>query len=199
MERRELRLSQLQVRTSTDGPSKLEGYAAVFNELSEDLGGFRERILPGAFATNLEDDSDILALADHDHTKVIGRRSIGTLDLAEDDHGLFVSITPPDTSVGRDVVELVKTNHIDSMSFGFFIRDSEWTQEEGEDVSILKDIDVREVSAVTYPAYSSTEIAVRVAPERIQQLKNIQAKRTIWQPSLDMLMRFQRQKERMLA
>lgn len=143
---------------------KLYGYAALFDSVSEDLGGFREVIRPGAFADSLRDYPDVRALAQHDSRMVLGRTQNGTLKLEEDSRGLRVEITPPDTSAGRDIVELVRRGDVDAMSFAF-----EVTDPRHEDVDytgvlplrILRQVRLYEVSLVTFPAYPETSIALR--------------------------------------
>lgn len=81
---------------------RIEGYAATFNT-EADLGGFRERIAPGAFRSALA--GDVLAMLDHDPGKVLGRTRSGTLRLSEDSKGLAFSLDLPDTQAGRDVLE----------------------------------------------------------------------------------------------
>src|SRR5437763_1584965 len=98
----EIRLTEgddIEVRAGEAGqPNKLVGYAAVYNSLSADLGGFKERIMPGAFKGSVAGSTDIRALVDHDSTKLLGRTSNGTLRVAEDQRGLRVEIDLPDTS-----------------------------------------------------------------------------------------------------
>ena len=80
----------------TGGRTKIGGHAAVFNSLSEELWGFREKIAPGAFAPALG-KSDIRALLNHDPNFVLGRTKSGTLQVYEDGTGLAVEIDPPET------------------------------------------------------------------------------------------------------
>ncbi len=139
----------------------IEGYAAVFNELSLDLGGFRERIAPGAFARSLEDGADVRALWDHDSKYVLGRNRAGTLALGEDERGLSVAIRPPGTGWAMDLVESMRRGDVDQMSFGFYVREDEWRDEDGVLVRVLRDVDLFDVSVVTFPAYVQTSAEAR--------------------------------------
>ena len=162
---------------------KITGYAAVFNSRSEDLGGFVEIIEPGAFSGSLE-SADVRALVGHDATQVIGRNKSGTLNVFEDDHGLRVEIDPPNTSAGRDIVESVRRGDIDSMSFGFIATNDRWEYDDGQEVRYLEQVELLEVSVVAWPAYQSTEVAVRSLLEakeepRAWMTSHIQLKPTI--------------------
>ncbi len=139
----------------------LEGYAAVFNTLSQDLGGFKEIIADKAFSRSLKAGADVRALVDHDPSKILGRSKSGTLTLREDDHGLKVSIKPPDTTVGRDIVESTRRGDVDQMSFAFSVVSDSWETIDGEEVRTITDVDLHDVSIVSFPAYVNTEIAVR--------------------------------------
>lgn len=162
-----------------DGRPILAGYAAVFDSDSEDFGGWKERIAPGAFARDLADNKDIRALINHDTSRVIGRSSAGTLSLEETEKGLFVEISLPDTTEARDLLENVKAGNIDGMSFGFRARDAEWAEAERAkdgkkkkyDYRILKDVELIEVSAVAFPAYPATSIAHRSYEEFLKNRK----------------------------
>jgi HK97 family phage prohead protease len=151
----------VELRAVGDGLPVIEGYAAVFNSLSQNLGGFRERIEPGAFAVSLHAGADVRALVDHDSAKILGRNKSGTLTVVEDEHGLKVSIQPPDTSVGRDTVESIRRGDLDAMSFGFVARDDEVRKENGETIRVLRAVDLFDVSVVAYPAYLDTSVALR--------------------------------------
>ena len=154
-------VKEIRVEGAASGKPKISGYAAVFNSRSEDLGGFVEIVKPGAFSRTLADGADVRALVGHDSNQVIGRNKAGTLDIFEDEHGLRVEIDPPDTSVGRDIVESVRRGDIDSMSFGFIVETDSWNTEEGQEVRTLEDVELLEVSVVAWPAYQDTEVAVR--------------------------------------
>jgi len=151
-----------------DAPARLVGYAALFNAWSEDLGGFVERVAPGAFSAAIERD-DVRALVNHDRSIVIGRRAAGTLVLAEDEIGLRTEITPPDTSHGRDLVVSVRRGDVTGMSFAFRAVEDEWENLDGTGGPArrtLREVALQDVSVVTYPAYSGAEVALRAALEQ---------------------------------
>lgn len=105
-----------------EAPTEIIGYAAVFDQRSVDLGGFVEEIAPGAFAETLAANPDVSANIEHaGGLTTIGRTRNGTLSLAEDEHGLRVRIRPPNTSAGRDTLELVAGGYLDQMSFRFWV------------------------------------------------------------------------------
>lgn len=159
-ERRIYTTSKLELRAAEGQASVLAGYAAVFDSDSEDLGGFVERIKPGAFASSL--GGDVRALFNHDSNIILGRTKAKTLTLREDQHGLYVEIIPPDTQAGRDLVESVRRGDVDQMSFGFRTIKDDWEETKpGSWLRTLIEVDVFDVSPVVFPAYRNTEIAVR--------------------------------------
>ena len=101
----------------------LHGYAAVYNVESEDLGGFRERIAPGAFSGVL--DADVRALLNHDPSQVLGRTKSSTLRLFDEQRGLRFEVDLPESPLGENVREAVRRGDIDGASFRFVVdRDS---------------------------------------------------------------------------
>ena len=162
MERRFYEVSELRAADGEGGgPGKIEGYAAVFDSLSVEMWGFRERIAPGSFASSIEQD-DIRALWQHDTSAVLGRTKAQTMRMIEDDIGLRVSIDAPDTQIGRDAVTSIRRGDVDQMSFGFEVLDSEWDQDDdGVLIRTLFKVKLYEVSPVTFPAYANTAVSVR--------------------------------------
>jgi len=162
-EYRNFTLSDIVIEERAEGKDgKIEGHAAVFNQLSVPLGGgwFRERIEPGAFSKTIKSD-DIRALWNHDDNYVLARNKSGTLKLSEDEKGLFVSITPPDTTWARDLCVTIKRKDVDQMSFAFDVLGETWVKENGENIRTLTEVKLYDVSPVTYPAYPQTDVAVR--------------------------------------
>lgn len=142
---------------------RVKGYAIVFNELSEDLGGFREIIEPSAVDRTLAENIDVRALVDHDPAKVIGRKSAETLWLLKDERGLRIEIDVPKTTVGDDILELVGRRDVSNMSFTFSVVRPEgerWERRNGMPVRIVTDARIPEVSIVTFAAYSATDVQV---------------------------------------
>lgn len=163
----------LEVRIEGESENKLVGYAAVFNTLSADLGGFRERILPGAFRQSIEGSADIRALVGHDSAKLLGRTSSGTLRLSEDQTGLRFEVDLPAATYAEDLKALVKRRDIRGMSFGFFVRNGgeRFFKDGGQIVRELSALDLTEVSAVASPAYGSTSVQLRVDPAAVEAAK----------------------------
>jgi HK97 family phage prohead protease len=159
IERRTFVFKELRASDEGEDP-KITGYAAVFNSLSEDLGGFRERITPGAFAKTIE-EHDIRSLFNHDKNHVLGRNKAGTLILEEDEVGLRMEIHPPDTQVARDLLTSIRRGDIDQASFGFKTIRDDWEQVEEMVLRTLIEVKLYDVSPVTFPAYPQTTVSVR--------------------------------------
>ncbi len=159
---KEMRTVPIELRVEGGDSPKIVGHAAVFGKWSEDLGGFREKIAPGAFSKTIG-EGDIRALFNHDPNYVLGRNTSGTLTLEEDKKGLKVSIEPPDTQWARDLTTSIERGDINQMSFGFRTVKDQWTTpKDGNDVKReLLEVELFDVSPVTFPAYPQTDVGVR--------------------------------------
>ena len=149
--------------TSTSESRHIEGYAIVFNSLSNDLGGFREIIEQGAITDELIKNSDILCLMNHDIKKGVLARSYqgrGSLKLDIDEHGLHYSFEAPKTALGDEVLEGIRRGDITKCSFAFVCGEDNWTKDEnGEYIRHVKKIkNLYDVSLVYHPAYEETEV-----------------------------------------
>jgi len=152
--------SQLEVRES-QGAKKLAGYAVVFNSPANIGGAFVETIAPGSFTQTLQQDDQIM-LRDHKSELLLGRRSAGTLTLTQDHKGVAFEVTLPDTELGRDTYENVRLGNLRGCSFGFFVRDDEWsTDVAGNLMRIIKDVQCFETTLTSMPAYDQTSVDVR--------------------------------------
>jgi len=152
----------------TDAEPVVSGYAARFNELSEELWGFKEKITQGAFSEAIR-GADIRALFNHDPSQIVARTKNNTLKVWEDECGLRYEFTPNmKTTAGRDLVEHLRRGDIDQSSFAFSMEGGveEWDDSGDMPVRILKKIGrLYDVSPVTYPAYPSTSVGLRSAEE----------------------------------
>lgn len=138
---------------------RLVGYAAIFNTETR-IADFVETIRPGAFAASLAAGDDILALVDHDRSRVLARTRTGTLRLSEDTKGLRFEIDVPDTTAGRDVLALAARGDLGGMSFGFSVAlaGEAWTGDKRE----LRAVTLHEISVVNaWPAYPATSVQAR--------------------------------------
>ena len=148
---------------TSDNGKKIRGYAIVFNSLSQDLGGFRELILPEAVDRTINEGLDVRALVDHDTGKVLGRTRAGTLSLRKDSRGLRVELEPdPDISYASDILRSVARGDVTGMSFRFLTMPNgdDWNWDEKPPLRSLLDIRISEVSIVTFPAYQATDAQV---------------------------------------
>lgn len=159
----ETRNYTMELRALDAEAKRASGYAAVFNSDSLDLGGFVERILPGAFAQTLAEaqrgERNIFALWDHSSAYPLGSTKSGKLSLREDDHGLAFEL---DTSRFNEMQRAALEDEEMRMSFGFRVRDEEWREDDnGGILRTLKEVELSEVSLVIQPAYPATEAALR--------------------------------------
>lgn len=162
---------------SLDSDSRiLSGYAAVFNSESKDLGGFTEMISPTAFEGVIE-RSDVFAVLDHDRNKVLARSKMGkgSLELNIDQKGLQFRFESPNTTLGNDVLSMVKRGDLTDASFCFTVEDESWQKR--EDGTYLRTInkigDLFDVAICYNGAYpeSYTEVALRSLDKFKEELR----------------------------
>ena len=168
-----------QTREAEDG-YHIEGYFAVFNSIYEIFPGATESIAPGAFSQTL--GNDIRALIDHETRLVLGRNKAGTLTLREDSRGLWgdIRINPNDQDA-MNLYERVRRGDVDQCSIGFnIIREDFEVREDGSVHWTILEIDLHEVSVVTFPAYEDTSVSAR--KNDLEQIRK--RKRELWQESM---------------
>ena len=166
---RTIDVQDLELRIDGDNPTVV-GYGAVFNSMSNDLGGFREYIAPEAFEGRLEDD--VRFLVNHDANLVLARTTNNTLRLSVDEKGLRYEADMPNTSTARDLMELLKNGTISQSSFAFTVEDDSWEIKDGMNVRTINKVSrLYDVSSVTYPAYNaaSSSVALRSMEEWQEQ------------------------------
>lgn len=159
MERRNYKRSGAPELRAGGSGRTITGAAALFNQVSQNLGGFVEQIAPGAFTRTLQ-TADVVALFNHDKSQILGRTSAGNLKIEERDTGLFYEVTPPSTSVGADALENVRSGLVTGSSFAFRAVADTWSETDtGYPLRTVTEAVLYDVGPVTSPAYLQTGMA----------------------------------------
>lgn len=157
-----------------DSPRIISGYAAVFEEWSNPIWWFKEKIQRDAFQDC--DFTKCVACFNHNTDSILARYSSGTLKLEVDQVGLRFEFEVPNTTVGNDMYELVKRGDISQCSFAFVVEEDSWKYAEGNELderTIVKISQLWDVSLVTYPAYEGTSVDARSADfDKLLEKKN---------------------------
>lgn len=158
---------KLEVRESGSSADEItvQGHAAVFDNLSHDLGGFRERIAPGAFNDVLAAQPDVHLVIGHDMTMPLARTANGTLELLEDEQGLRIwARVNTQLSYAKDLAEQLRTGLVDQMSFAFTVAEDgdEWVKDDNGAImrTVRKVAGLYDVSVVAQGAYPQTNVAL---------------------------------------
>ena len=153
--------SDYELRAVGDDKPRLEGYAAVFGQLSENLGGFVEKIKRGAFEKSLR-EKDVKFLFNHDPNYVIARKGNKTLRLLENTKGLFFDADPVDTQWARDLLVSIGREDIYQNSFRFRTIKDSWDKSDPKlPVRTLIEVELADISVCTFPGYTQTIVNVR--------------------------------------
>jgi uncharacterized protein len=169
---------ELELRSSKSGkgPGQIVGYAAKYNKLSQDLGGFVEKIAPGFFDDVMRQDT--CCLRNHGDDNLLGRTDSGTLELELDDVGLRYSCDLPDTSTGRDTAILVGRRDMKGSSFQFSIAmdGDTWNWDGPKPLRTLTKCGrLYDVSPVTNPAYLDTDVDMRSFQAELEKRNALQS------------------------
>lgn len=161
-ETRAIPVAEVRVSQDAEGRPVLEGYAVLWDSWSEDLGGFRERFVRGAFSDSLEAD-DIRVIWQHNPEYVFGRNRAGTAEFEEDDRGLRYRVVVPDAQWARDALESIRRGDVTQNSFMFSVPQGgdAWEIKDGMSYRTVKMARLFEVGPQTFPAYPDTSVAVR--------------------------------------
>ena len=175
----EVRCQTSELRTNAEGRT-IVGYAAKFERWSEPImGWFKEQIARDAFSEC--DVTDVIMCFNHNIDSILARTTSGTLTISTDDEGLRFEFEAPATTMGNDMLELVRRGDISKCSFKFTVEEDEWRYADKENKLEYDERTIRkigklyDVSLVVYPAYSDTEAGVRHLEERKQQFLNNQS------------------------
>lgn len=140
-----------------DGAPQISAEAIRFNSWSVDLGGFRERMLPGSVIL----DRDLVILFDHDTAKVVGRPSAGTATVAQDERAVTFTATPPSTTWASDLLESMKRGDIRGCSFRMMVDEDKWYVDNGQVCRDVIKARVSELTITSMPAYPETTAEAR--------------------------------------
>lgn len=185
---RQVRSVASNFKTREDGEDlRIEGHFAVFGIDYNIFDGYTESVAPGAFTDTL--GGDVRALIDHDTRLVLGRTTAGTLELREDDKGLWgsIKINPKDQDA-MNLYARVQRGDVNQCSFGFNILDEE--TEKREDGSVhwtIRKVELFEVSCCTFPAYKETNISARQADADLIRKRELDAWRMKQRERLEVL------------
>ena len=140
----------------------IAGYFIRFDEETELYKGVYEEIRSSAIVNSLK-ANDVRCLFNHDSAVVLGRTGNSTLQLRADDVGLWGEVTiNPNDKQANDIYARIERGDINACSFGFIPLDEEIeNRSDGSVKFIVRDIDLKEVSCVTFPAYPQTSISAR--------------------------------------
>lgn len=161
--KKHIRSLETNLQTRSENEEKvIEGYFVVFNSETELWQGAYEEVDRSALDNTL--NNDVRALINHDTNLVLGRNKAGTLDLKVDSRGLWGSIKINESdSDAVNLYERVKRGDVDQCSFGFNIISEETDyRDDGTIKWIIKEIDLHEISVVTFPAYDETGVQARM-------------------------------------
>lgn len=161
-------LAKIEIEEKAAGLAGIRGYAAVYYDGTPatefQIGKISERIMPGTFSRAMKQGQDVVCLFNHNENFLLGRRSAKTLRLYEDDRGLRYSVDTPNTSYGRDVVEMISRGDMKGSSFAFGVNGANgenWRSEGDTMIREIRDVDLFDVSCVVSPAYSGTSLSLR--------------------------------------
>lgn len=162
-EKRTIAYSNLEVRAENEGRT-IVGYAAVWDSPSEFMG-FTEYVKRGAFSKTLNDGADVRLLIDHEGVP-LARSKSGTLALEEDERGLRVEaeLDPMNPDAAR-IISAMKRGDLSQMSFAFRTIKDSWNQD--RTVRELREVQLFDVSVVTFPAYEQTIAELRKKQEPV--------------------------------
>ena len=153
-----------------DGSLKIGGYAATFGNEATGLN-FREVIAQGAFTRTLKSDNPVFLLINHDTDSLpLASTQSGTMSLREDNVGLYMEATlDPKNPRAAELASALERGDVDKMSFAFTVAPDGDTRSEG--LRTLTDLDLFEVSVVTWPAYDATSVGMRGASDEDLNLR----------------------------
>lgn len=164
LERRQT-LAAVELRAGGDAAPRIGGYAAKFNRLSQNLGGFVERIAPGFFDSS-RDAGWRGVMARYNHELLLGTTTAGSLRLGLDETGLDYEVDLLDDQDSQRVLKLVQRGDVSQSSFAFYVAEDDWSMtEQGFPLRTLVGGTLVDVAPVDQPAYLDTSTGLRSLAE----------------------------------
>lgn len=155
----------VEMRAADEGVQRIGGYAAKYNKLSQNLGGFVERIAPGFFDSS-RDAGWRGVMARYNHELLLGTTAAGTLRLATDETGIDYEVDLLDDADSQRVFKLVQRGDVHQSSFAFYVSEDEWSMtEQGFPLRTLIGGSLVDVAPVDQPAYLDTSTGLRSLAE----------------------------------
>lgn len=157
-------MHQMKTRADDGSKAKIAGYFIVYNTLSEPIWDwYKEEVQPGASKSSLDKvhRDDIAGLNSHLSHLVLGSTKAGTMELREDNIGLYGEIDPPNNTYANDLMVSLERGDIDSASFGFYYVTTTWRLQDDWDILEVRDMDIIELTVCKFPAFKATQIGIR--------------------------------------
>lgn len=153
----------ISLRADIQDGKRAGGYAAVYRSESVDLGGFTEVLAPGAFKRSLDaveaGEAQVYLFWQHNSGEPLASTRSETLTLREDQTGLAFEFELD--GLDDKQRKAIKRGDL-QVSFGFRALADTWEERaDGTYLRTVTDLELSEVSLVTYPAYGSTTVALR--------------------------------------
>jgi hypothetical protein len=139
------------------------GYAAKFHRMSQNLGGFKEQIAPGAFNRSASQGwPDVQARYNHDDNMLLGTTGGNSLRLRVDEEGLVYDVDLLDDELSQRIYKLVERGDVRQSSFAFIADEDDWTADDtGFPMRTLNQVRLLDVAPVNAPAYLDTSVGLR--------------------------------------
>lgn len=156
-------IAPVELREGEAGSWQISGTGIAYNVLSENLGGFREKIAAGAATKVLGTNPDVRGLINHNPDLILGRTTAGTMALSESQRGTHYLIDPPATTYANDLRVSMARGDINQSSFAFRVGEDDWEEDDTTGALIRTVIELSELydmSPVTYPAYTATDSGI---------------------------------------
>lgn len=171
-ETRSFTVADLELRDGTGGFT-FEGVASVVNtgyHVRDQWGDYTETILPGAFNRTLKQKADVRLLVNHSGVP-LARSKSGTLTLTADPNLRATATLDPSNPTVQEIRSAMNRGDLDQMSIGFRVRDEEWSSDYSQ--RSIKEIELFDVSVVTYPASPTTTAQLRSFDAFIADIRDV--------------------------